>query len=196
MDKNKEPKQFLLFIFGEFKNNQTLVELISTQVSIFTDKETFLKYNYGDYGIVMNFQSHYDFYVLRDHIHIILEKIVPQYFLMERPNNLYAFMPPEMKLNLFDLNEENHNMEQKDESFKNMLNMVDNFLINITSSFNEDIFSEETMDKMFQKIMYKVDEVDNEPKPTMDQLLEKIKEKGLNSLTKKEIKILDEYSKS
>jgi hypothetical protein len=195
MNKNQEPYQYLLFIFGDFKNNDKIVELIASQISIFTDKKSYLKYNYGDYGIVLHFQSEFSFYNLRDHIHIVLEKVVPQYFLMERPKNFYAFMPPELKLNLFDLHEENHNIEQTNVNFKDMMNIVDNFLINITSSFNEDIFSEENMEKMFNNIMDKV-EKEEKYTPTIDELLDKIKDKGLSSLTDNEKQILDEYSKS
>lgn len=195
MKEHQEPYQYLLFIFGEFKNNDKLVELIASQLSIFTDENSYLKYNYGDYGIVLHFQSHFSFYNLRDHVHITLEKIVPQYFLMERPKNFYAFMPPELKLNLFDLYEENHNEEQTNVNFKDMMNIVDNFLINVTSSMNQDLFSEENMDKMFENIMFKMEKEEKQT-PTIDELLDKIKDKGLSSLTDDEKQILDEYSKS
>jgi hypothetical protein len=196
MKEHQEPYQYLLFIFGEFKNNDKLVELIASQLSIFTDENSYLKYNYGDYGIVLNFQSHFSFYNLRDHVHITLEKIVPQYFLMERPKNFYAFMPPELKLNLFDLYEKNHNEEQKNVNFKDNMNLIDNFLINITSSMNEDLFSEENMGKMFENIMFKMEKEEKKQTPTIDELLDKIKDKGLSSLTDDEKQILDEYSKS
>jgi len=196
MKEHQEPYQYLLFIFGEFKNNDKLVELIASQLSIFTDENSYLKYNYGDYGIVLNFQSHFSFYNLRDHVHITLEKIVPQYFLMERPKNFYAFMPPELKLNLFDLYEKNHNEEQKNVNFKDNMNLIDNFLINITSSMNEDLFSEENMGKMFENIMFKMEKEEKKQTPTIDGLLDKIKDKGLSSLTDDEKQILDEYSKS
>jgi hypothetical protein len=195
MKKRQEPYQYLLFIFGEFKNNDKIVELIASQISIFTDENSYLKYNYGDYGVVMHFQSHFNFYNLRDHIHIVLEKVVPQYFLMERPKNFYAFMPPELKLNLFDLYEENQNEEQKNVNFKDMMNMVDNFLINITSSINEDLFSEERMNNMFENIMTKLED-EKKYVPTIDELLDKIKDSGLDSLTDNEKQLLDEYSKS
>jgi hypothetical protein len=195
MNKHQEIHQYFLFIFGDFKNNDKLVELIASQVSIFKDRNSFLKYNYGDYGIVIHFQSEYSFYNLRDHVHIILEKVVPQYFLMERPKNLYAFMPPELKLNLFDLNEENHNEETTNINFKDFTGIVDNFLINITSSMSEDIFSEDNLNKMFENILSKL-EREEKKIPTIDELLDKIKENGLESLTENEKKILDEYSKS
>lgn len=196
MQEHKEPYQYMLFIFGDFKGNDKIIELIALQLSAFTDKNSYVKYNYGDYGIVMNFQSHFSFYNLRDHVHIVLEKVAPQYFLFERPKNMYAYMPPELKLNLFDLNEENLNIEQKDVNFKDMMNIMDNFLINLTSSFNTDnLLSEDDMDKMFENIMNEVDKRE-EFTPTVDDILDKIKDKGIESLTNTEKQILDEYSKT
>jgi hypothetical protein len=196
MQENKEPYQYMLFIFGDFKGKEKLIELIALQLSAFTDKNSYVKYNYGDYGIVLNFQSHYNFYNLRDHVHIVLEKVAPQYFLFERPKHMYAFMPPELKLNLFDLNEENVNIEQKDVNFKDTMNIMDNFLINLTSSLSPDnIFSEDDMERMFENIMNEVERKE-EVKPTIDDILDKIKDKGIKSLTNSEKQILDEYSKT
>ena len=186
MHKNQEPFQYLLFIFGDFRGKDKIIELIATQLSAFTDKNSYLKYNYGDYGIVMNFESQFSFVNLRDHTHIILEKVAPQYFLMEHPKNLYAFMPPELKINLFDLNEENHIMEEEKKDNKTSDNIFDNFLYTFSSSLmSDDIMSEEQMDNFFNEIMSKTNYttyIKEEP-PTVDELLEKIKEKGLNSLT-------------
>ena len=193
MKEYQEPYNYLIFIFGEFKNNDKIVELITIQLSNFTDNNSYLKYNYGDYGIVVHFQSNFKFYELRDHVHIVLEKVATQYFLMEKPKNLYAFMPADLKVNLFDLYEDNISKEQTNDNFKDMVNIMDNFLINITSSLDEDIFSNENMEKMFNNIM---DRVDKEHTPTIDELLDKIKEEGIESLTQKEKNILDEYSKS
>ena len=199
MSKNRETFQYLLFIFGDFRGKDKIIELIATQLSAFTDKNSYLKYNYGDYGIVMNFESQFSFLNLRDHTHIILEKVAPQYFLMEHPKNLYAFMPPELKINLFDLNEENHFTEKEKDNKPND-NTFDNLLFNFSSSLmSDDIMSEEQMDNFFNEIMSKTSYftyTKEEKQPTVDELLEKIKEKGLNSLTETEKQILDEYSKS
>ena len=144
----------------------------------------------------MNFQSHFSFYNLRDHVHIVLEKVAPQYFLFERPKHMYAYMPPELKLNLFDLNEENKNIEQKDVNFKDMMNIMDNFLINLTSTLSpENMLSEDDMERMFENIMNEVDRQE-EVKPTIDDILDKIRDKGIESLTNSEKQILDEYSKT
>jgi flagellar motor component MotA len=60
---------------------------------------------------------------------------------------------------------------------------------------NQDLFSEENMDKMFENIMFKMEKEEKQT-PTIDELLDKIKDKGLSSLTDDEKQILDEYSKS
>jgi len=126
-----------------------------------------------------------------------LEKAVDQYFLMEVPNAMYAFMPPEMKLNLFDLNEENHNFEDKENKEKPDVNILDKFIFNIASSLMpEDMLSEEDMDKMFENIMLKVSNKDPKQKPTIDDILDKIQDNGFDSLTNFEKQILDEYSKN
>jgi hypothetical protein len=200
MKEHQEPYQYMLFIFGDFKGKDKIIELIALQLSAFTDKHSYVKYNYGDYGIILNFQSHLSFYNIRDHVHIILEKVAPQYFLFERPKHMYAFMPPELKINLFDLYEENTNIEQKNVNFKDGMNLIDNFFINMTSSFSmDDVLSEEDMEKMFENIMYKLDsklETIENKKPTVDDILDKIKKDGIDSLTNIEKQILDEYSKT
>ena len=198
MEEHQEPYQYMLFIFGDFKGKDKIIELIALQLSAFTDKHSYVKYNYGDYGVVVNFQSHLSFYNIRDHVHIILEKVAPQYFLFERPKHMYAFMPPELKLNLFDLNEENTNIEQKNVNFKDNMNLMDNFLLNLTSSFStgiDNVLSEEDMEKMFENIMNKMEEREDY-RPTIDEILDKIKDNGIGSLTKTEKQILDEYSKT
>ncbi len=195
MDTSQESKQYMIFIYGDYKDKDKIVELIAIQLSAFSNPETYLKYNYGDFGIVVNFNSDFSFYELRDHIHIVLEKVVDQYFLIETPNAMYAHMPPEMKLNLFDLNEENQKFEETTKTKKNESNIMDNFIFNIASTLlPNDILSEEDMDKMFENIMTQVN--NKEPKPTIDEILEKIQEMGIDSLTNFEKQILDEYAKN
>ncbi len=194
MDTSQESKQYMIFIYGDYKGKDKIVELIAIQLSAFSDPDTYLKYNYGDFGVVVNFNSNFNFYELRDHIHIVLEKAVDQYFLIETPNTMYAHMPPEMKLNLFDLNEENHKFEETVKTEKNESNIMDKFIFNIASTLLPDgILSEEDMDKMFENILTQVN--NKEPKPSIDDILEKIQEMGIDSLTNFEKQILDEYAK-
>jgi len=196
MDTSQEPKQYMIFIYGDYKDKDKIVELIAIQLSAFSDPDTYLKYNYGDFGIVVNFSSYFSFYELRDHIHIVLEKAVDQYFLIETPRAMYAHTPPEMKLNLFDLNEENQKFEETTKKEKPESNIMDKFIFNIASSLlPDDILSEEEMDKMFENIMTQVNKKEQQQKPSIDDILEKIQEMGIDSLTNFEKQILDEYAK-
>ena len=71
---------------------------------------------------------------------------------------------------------------------------MDKFIFNIASTLLPDgILSEEDMDKMFENILTQVN--NKEPKPSIDDILEKIQEMGIDSLTNFEKQILDEYAK-
>lgn len=200
MDQNTR-KQYLLFLYGEYENTDKIIELIALQISNFTSNDSYVKYNYGGSNAVMFFESEFSFYELRDYVHLILENICSQYFLMEKPKGLYAYMPAELKLNLFNLTEDNIK-EKKDieetknekNEFKNMFDAFDKFIINTANSFfDESNLSEEDMERMFVNITNKM-KGGKEDSPTIDEILDKISNKGIESLSLSERKILDEYS--
>ena len=104
--------------------------------------------------------------------------------------------PPEMKLNLFDLNEENHKFEETTKKDKPESNVMDKFIFSIASSLlPDDILSEEDMDKMFENIMTQVNNKESQQRPSIDDILDKIQEMGIDSLTNFEKQILDEYKR-
>ena len=196
---NKEPIQYLLFVYGDFRGKDKIVELISLQLSSFTTMTSNIKFNYGDYGAIYNFESEHNFYNIRDHVHIILEKVSFQYFLIEKPKNMYAYMPPELKINLFDLFSDNDNKEYNitEEEESNYTNLVDMFYYNTNTTFSEeDLFKGIDKDQLFQNIMERLRYEDEEEyKPTVDDILDKIRDKGIESLTSYEKNLLEEYSK-
>ena len=73
---------------------------------------------------------------------------------------------------------------------------MDKFIFSIASSLlPDDILSEEDMDKMFENIMTQVNNKEPQQKPSIDDILDKIQEMGIDSLTNFEKQILDEYAK-
>jgi hypothetical protein len=197
---NKEPIQYLLFVYGDFRNKDKVVELISLQLSAFTTMTSNIKFNYGDYGAIYNFESEHNFFNIRDHVHVILEKVSFQYFLIEKPKNMYAYMPPEMKINLFDLFSDNDNKEYnitEEEEESGYTNLTDMFYYNTNTTFSEeDMFKGVDKDQLFQNIMERLQYEDEDlPKPTVDDILDKIRDKGIESLTSYEKQLLEEYSK-
>jgi len=198
---NKEPIQYLLFVYGDFRNKDKVVELISLQLSSFTTMTSNIKFNYGDYGAIYNFESEHNFFNIRDHVHVILEKVSFQYFLIEKPKNMYAYMPPEMKINLFDLFSDNDNKEynitEEEDEGPGYTNLTDMFYYNTNTTFSEeDLFKGIDKDQLFQNIMERLKYEDEDlPKPTVDDILDKIRDEGIESLTSYEKQLLEEYSK-
>jgi hypothetical protein len=190
MDDNK---QYLLFLYDDFRGKDEVVKILTEQMSIFIAEGTFLKFNYGDFGIIFHFESPFSFIGLRENVQFIFDRVSYQYFLMEYPPNLHVFMPSDLKLNLFDLTSENNTKETN--LGNENIHIFDKFMFHITSTFNpQDFIFEEEDSTIFTSIVQEVTEERN--KPTVDELLEKILEKGIKSLSKYEKKLLDEYSKS
>ena len=201
----QQPKQYLLFVYGDFRKKDKIVELISLQLSSFTTINSNIKFNYGDYGAIYNFESENSFFEIRDHVHIILEKVSFQYFLIEQPKNIYAYMPPELKINLFDLFSDNDNEENNIVNEKPDISLMDMFFMNMNTTFSDDntfnesnttfSLSEEDKERILRNIFDRLEEDTDYKKPTIDDLLDKIQENGIKSLSEQEMKLLDEYSK-
>jgi hypothetical protein len=163
----------------------------------------YIKYNYGDSGLICNFETDLPFPELREFVSVTLEGLVDQYFLIEHSDNMSVHMDNYLKLNLFDLNSENKkygngdNVSDKqgeDELYK----IMDYFLSESMKEIdNNDLYSltfdeDEDEDPLIRKLKLKKDP--KFMKPSLDSLLEKIKEKGIKSLTKYEKQLLNEYA--
>lgn len=191
----EEEKEFnyILFINGDFSLRKEIVDLIATQVSSFIVEDTYVKFMYDDSLIIMNFNSHLSFHTLLDAMSVILDRSYPNYFLIESPNNIYGNLPDDMKLNLFDVHNENIDFNFYQKKSENN-DLEDNFLFNFTNEMDTNFFlSEDESNSLLKKIFKDLGNTHN--KPTLDELLEKIKDKGIDSLTKEEKITLDEYSK-
>ena len=158
-----QDKRYMLFIFGDFSEMENFIDEISYQLVTIVSSE-FLKFNYGEFGMVLHFRTKETFVELKDYIDMCLEGQVEQYFLMEATENVDIKMDRKLKkdfLNIDGVKKENKNKEVDVEK----LNEV------------------------------KEKKLPESPKPTVDQILEKITEKGIESLTKEEKQILDNYGK-
>jgi hypothetical protein len=206
---NKQNRKYLLFIFSDFRENGSFLKDIPLQfIPISTSK--YFKYNFGDYGMVCNFETDLPFDEIRDFTQMVLEGLVDQFFIIEHSDNMAAYMPDNLKLNLFDLDSDNRkyntpdNMSDKqgeDEGFKIMelfLKKGEDGSID-PSDFINFIFSGDEDDEDDEDpIIYKarMRQKAKDARPSLDQLLEKIKEKGIKSLTKYENQLLEEYARN
>ena len=149
--------------------------------------------------MVCNFESNLKFEDLREFIDSTIGLIVDQWYLFEHPNKMAVHIDDTLKLNLFDLETENMRYEKmpNKQDDDEMLKIMDYFLHNSMKNFDKD-----EIDNMFYN---EEDSLINElklkknvtfVKPTLDELLEKVKENGVDKLTKYEKQILDEYARN
>lgn len=181
-------KSYLLFVFYNFKENLDLPLEIAIAYEPLINS-SYIKYNYGDNSMVCHFQSSIPFIDLEEFSHNLLTYKNCQFFIMEVNNNLATNLTTELKSHLFDLNNDNEellNLEfNSNDTNINSINWVSN------------ITNEET-------IIYYIDKDEDEddfdlisslkqPKMSLDDILDKIQEKGLSSLSETEKQILNEY---
>jgi len=181
-----QDKRYMLFIFGDFTEMENFIDDISYQLVTVVSSE-YLKFNYGEFGMVLHFRTKESFEDLKEYLDMCLEDLVEQYFLMEATENVDIKMDRKLKkdfLNIDGVKKENKNkevdVEKLNEEKKNKISGMMDFLIPLS----EDIINIPMTFKRPPVL-----------EPTVDQILEKITEKGIESLTTEEKQILDNYGK-
>lgn len=192
-------KSYLLFIFNKSESDFKISEQILTQLTpVITSN--FLKFNYIGTSLICNFKSNLPFDELKEFVSLSLDDIAAQYFLLEHPDKMSVFMPTNYKLNLFDLDSENRDVIDDQSppdklNFEEFMGFLSSFLTwrDDNLSDNDDYFDEEYDDPLINKIKHT--NYGLTKSKMVDSILEKISDKGIKSLTKQELKILDEYTR-
>ena len=186
--RKRQPKQdpsYMLFIFGDFDEQENLATNLSSQL-LTVVSSPFLKFTYGEYGVVFHFRSKEVFSDLKEYIDMAMSEITEQYFLMEVTKNVDIKMPRKLKKDFLNIDGEEKKKENKTGE------------INVESKLRER--KEELRNFTFEFLMptdFNQMVQNNEPDylPTVDEILDKISEKGIESLTETEKEILDNYGK-
>ena len=185
--RKKQPKQdpaYMLFIFGDFDEQENLATNLSSQL-LTVVSSPFLKFTYGEYGVVFHFRSKEVFLDLKEYIDMAISENTEQYFLMEVTKNVDIKMPRKLKKDFLNIDGEEKKKENKTGE------------INVESKLKER--REELRNFTFEFLMPADfnQMVQKEPDylPTVDEILDKISEQGINSLTETEKEILDNYGK-
>jgi len=185
--RKRKPKQdpsYMLFIFGDFDEQENLATNLSSQL-LTVVSSPFLKFTYGEYGVVFHFRSKELFSDLKEYIDMGMSEITEQYFLMEVTKNMDIKMPRKLKKDFLNIDGEEKKRENKTGE------------INVESKLKER--KEELKNFTFEFLMPADfnQMVQKEPDylPTVDEILDKISENGIESLTEKEKEILDNYGK-
>ena len=186
--RKRQPKQdpsYMLFIFGDFDEQENLATNLSSQL-LTVVSSPFLKFTYGEYGVVFHFRSKEVFSDLKEYIDMGMSEITEQYFLMEVTKNVDIKMPRKLKKDFLNIDGEEKKKETKtgEINVESKLKERREELRNFTFEF--------LMPTDFNQMVQK-----NEPDylPTVDEILDKISENGIESLTETEKEILDNYGK-
>jgi len=188
--RKKQPKKdpsYMLFIFGDFDEHENLATNLSGQL-LTVVSSPFLKFTYGEYGVVFHFRSKEDFSDLKEYVDMAMSEITEQYFLMEVTKNMDIKMPRKLKKDFLNIDDETTKIEPKngkidvEELKEKRKRDVKNISFDIFFPIldpNSDFNTNKEVDYL----------------PTVDEILDKISEKGIESLTEKEKEILDNYGK-
>lgn len=182
----KEPA-YMLFIFGDFEEYENLASNLSGQL-LTVVSSPFLKFTYGEYGVVFHFRSKEVFSDLKEYIDMAMSEITEQYFLMEVTKNMDVKMPRKLKKDFLNIDNEVTKTEPKNGKI-DIEELREKRKIDVKNISFDILFPILDPNSDFNN------RKEVEYLPTVDEILDKISEKGIESLTEKEKEILDNYGK-
>jgi hypothetical protein len=152
--------------------------------------------------MVVNMDTDIPFDELKEFIYETLKSERFEYFLMPTSDKSSVKLPTEMAQHLFDLENNNENVhiftqenvekiKMRDKQSDDELDLIINYFLSNTEgiTFDDvDMEEDEDDDPLIRKVRQK------SQRPTVDQLLEKIADEGMDSLSADEKQLLDEYA--
>jgi hypothetical protein len=167
-------KKYLLTVFGNFQSEQC--EEIAHCLEPLVDS-THLKFQYRSGVIIFHFESEIQMEDIHEFVELTSYPMYDSFILTEYNDNVSVFMTDDMKQHLFDLENETEDAITFDLVPKNRM---DNY------------YDEDNEDDIVTVLLNEVKK--NLQLPTLDQLLDKVVEHGVESLTPYEKATLDNYS--
>jgi hypothetical protein len=169
-------KKYLLTVFGDFKSDVICKE-IALALSPLVDSPN-LKFQFTKGVIIFHFASEMDMSDIHEFLEITSYDLYESFILSEYTDKVSVFMSQDTIKHLFDLNSSGDNCGSE---------MV------IIPKSNIQYIDDDEDDEFVALLLNEVKR--NLKPPTLDQLLDKIKNEGIESLTPFEKGILDNYSK-
>ena len=195
METENPMDDYLLFVFGNLTVDGSQDEIASALLPITKNEK--VKFIYGSYHMVVNLETELPFDELKEFIYETLKSDMFEYFLMPMSDKTSVKLPESMAEHLFDLENDTdkvhvftqldvEELKKRDKQTDEELDLIINYFLSNSEFDMEDDDDEE--DDLIKKVMNKTKQ------PSVDEILEKIVENGMDSLTLQEKQILDEYS--
>lgn len=192
-----EETHYMLFLYGDYENGEKYINNLLGELSPIISNE-YLKFIYGDYGVVVHFKTDVDFVDLNEFIRMNLAGMVDQYFLMEKTDKMSAYGPDEVIGYVLDLESDLKKPENPMiTDLKEREEELDRVIQYFMSSMNEDdmdILSDTDEDDEDNEIELIKSRNKKEKSISLDQILDKITDKGMKALSKKEKQQLEKYA--
>jgi hypothetical protein len=170
--------KYLLSIFGQVKNDESGVERMAKKIVDVSDSKN-VKFSYGESSSIFHFKSNEDFYKLKQFIHSVVSNECIIYMLVPYEGEISCQMPTQIFEHLFDLEDDG-------------IGFLDNYN-NVNPELQQDY---DTINEILSLTKDDYEEtIIPEKALSLDEILEKISNKGIESLTKKEKQTLHQYSK-
>ena len=164
-------KKYLLTVFGNFQSEQC--EEIAHCLEPLVDS-THLKFQYRSGVIIFHFESEIQMEDIHEFVELTSYPMYDSFILTEYNDNVSVFMTDDMKQHLFDLETETEGAITFEFETKNDFDI----------SYDEDDIVTALMNQVKKNLQI----------PTLDQLLDKVVDNGVESLTPYEKATLDNYS--
>lgn len=189
----KEEKSYLLLVYGNYDGGEKFVKEIVNQFAPVLSSNM-MKYTWGENGLVCHFESDVDFDDLQIFVQDIMGMMCEQYFFMEKPDKLSVHGPQDIVEHLFELENNIDGYVYKNENLEDPNGMELDKIMEFFMSINDEVESAINDDDEDNEIEIIKKSKKKKPEPNIDDILDKMIDKGKDSLTKKEKKILDNYS--
>lgn len=177
-------KNYLLFAYGDFKKESSIC-YVADAIADVTDSD-FLKYKSLKTSLIVHFSSKQDFKELTKLVNVVMDKISNCHFLIEYNDNMSVSLPKDEMVEFLTLNNSADFNEVEEQLFDDVINNMITTFKNLSNKEiddededEEDLYIKKSMKKDFN----------------LDEILDKINENGVSSLTKEENDYLKKLSK-
>jgi hypothetical protein len=176
---------YILFVFAKHNEQEEFITSLAEELSVISDSLN-IKFYYGPESGIFTFDTMDEFSVVKEYMEIMFcESKIVYMLLPYEHDKMSVGLTDDIYKHLFTQNI-GENMSGFEPEAQKMLSKE---LKERVDLFFDKITDDEDEDDEIKKIKSKL------PIPSLDNLLDKIKDNGMASLTKKELSLLEQYSK-
>jgi len=166
-------KKYLLFLMGDFKQIEMVLKEVTEVISLVMDSNH-LRYIHHDNLIICYFESRASLQEINEFFDADLSNVFESYFLLNKPQNMGYRLDSELTNHLFHFTKEKPSSKTTNPKIPRINELIEGF----AEQFIEAVRKEKTVVNF-----------------NLDDVLDKINEKGMASLTPDEKKFLKNISK-